>query len=290
MRNFDENNITAAVLDRLANSNTPRAMAVSSALVRHLHNFVREIEPTQKEWEWGIDFLTQCGHMCSNVRQEFILLSDALGVSMLVDAINHRLPSGATETTVLGPFFVQSAPEVPLGARMSGPEHGEPLLIEGSVRDVQGKPLAGAVVDIWHSDDAGFYDVQKDDVELSCRARVRTDEHGNFWVIGSRPAAYPIPNDGPVGKMLEAQGRHPFRPAHVHFKIAAPGSETLVTHLFLSESDYLDSDVVFGVKDSLVEKLSTAQPGTSAHGAKVVETMPVLRRDFVLAPANQAQR
>jgi hydroxyquinol 1,2-dioxygenase len=222
--------------------------------------------------------------MCSATRQEFILLSDALGVSMLVDAINHRLPGTATETTVLGPFYVQHAPEVPLGARISAPEEGPCLLIEGSVKDVDGNALANATVDIWHADDAGFYDVQKDGVTLSGRARVRTDAQGNFHVFGAVPAAYPIPNDGPVGQMLEAQGRHPFRPAHVHFMIAAPRHETLVTHLFLADSAYLDSDVVFGVKDSLIEHLGTVEPGATPYGADVTETVPVLRRDFVLAP------
>jgi hydroxyquinol 1,2-dioxygenase len=282
MRNFDEQNITDAVIERLANSDSARTKQISAALVRHLHDFVREIEPTQAEWEQAIGFLTRTGQMCSATRQEFILLSDTLGVSMLVDAINHRLPGTATETTVLGPFYVAHAPEVPRGARISAPEEGRPLLIEGCVRSVDGHVLANASVDIWHSDGAGFYDVQKDEVKLSSRARVRTDEAGCFWVLGAVPAAYPIPNDGPVGQMLQAQGRHPFRPAHVHFMIAASGHETLVTHLFLAESDYLDSDVVFGVKDSLIEVLGTSEPGTTLYGARLESTMSVLRRDFVL--------
>jgi hydroxyquinol 1,2-dioxygenase len=289
MRNFDEHNITEAVLARLATADSPRAKEVSESLVRHLHAFIREVKPTAEEWAWGIAFLTRCGHMCDDVRQEFILLSDTLGVSMLVDAINHRLPAGATETTVLGPFFVEHAPEVPAGTRIGSPDDGHPLLIEGRVKDLDGTPVAGAVVDVWHADDAGFYDVQKDRATLSCRARVRTDERGDFWLIGATPAAYPIPNDGPVGQMLEAQGRHPYRPAHVHFRIAAPGRETLVTHLFLAGSPYLDSDVVFGVKDSLVEPLVTAQPGTSPHGARIEAALPALRRDFVLAPAAGAR-
>ncbi|MES2531850.1 MAG: dioxygenase [Pseudomonadota bacterium] len=282
MRNFDEKNITDAVIARLADSPSPRVQQISASLVRHLHDFVRDIEPTQAEWAQAIDFLTRTGQMCSATRQEFILLSDALGVSMLVDAINHRLPGTATETTVLGPFYVQHAPEVPQGTRIAEPGEGPALLIEGSVRSVDGQPLADASVDIWHADDAGFYDVQKDGAKMSGRARVRTDADGNFWVIGAVPAAYPIPDDGPVGQMLDAQGRHPFRPAHVHFMVAAPGHETLVTHLFLADSDYLDSDVVFGVKDSLIEVLGTAAPGTTPYGAVVETPMPVLRRDFVL--------
>lgn len=284
MRNFDEHNITQAVLDRLAGTESPRVKQVSSALVRHLHNFVREVEPTQQEWEYAIDFLTRTGQMCSDTRQEFILLSDALGVSMLVDAINHRFPGDATETTVLGPFFVKEAPELPLGSAISRPEDGPPLLIEGCVRRLDGSPIRGATVDIWHADADGYYDVQRGCDELSSRVRVRTDADGNFWVRGAIPAAYPIPNDGPVGQMLDAQGRHPYRPAHVHFMIAAPEHETLVTHLFLSDSDYLDSDVVFGVKDSLIEPLSEVL-GVTPYGAQVDAPTPSLRRDFVLAPA-----
>ncbi|WP_069865871.1 dioxygenase [Pseudomonas citronellolis] len=284
MRNFDEHNITQAVLQRLEGSRSPRLKQISSSLVRHLHDFVREIEPTQQEWEAAVDFLTRTGQMCSATRQEFILLSDALGASMLVDAINHRLPSDATETTVLGPFFVKKAPELPLGAVISRPEDGPALLIEGSVRTLDGEPLVGASVDIWHADADGYYDVQRSAEALSSRARVRTDEQGRFWVIGAIPAAYPIPNDGPVGQMLDAQGRHPYRPAHVHFMIVAQGYEPLITHLFLAGSDYLDSDVVFGVKDSLIESLIDVQPGLTPYGATVEEPMPALRRDFVLAP------
>ena len=284
MRNFNESNITDAVLAQLEHSESPRARQISGALVRHLHNFIREVEPTQQEWEDGIAFLTRTGQMCSAVRQEFILLSDALGVSMLVDAINHRLPGGATETTVFGPFFVEHAPEVASGTCISQPEDGPALLIEGRVQDLHGQPIAAAVVDIWHADEDGFYDVQKNAAHLSNRARVRTDSEGRFHVIGAVPSAYPIPNDGPVGEMLKAQGRHPYRPAHVHFMIAAQGYETLVTHLFIAGSDYLDSDVVFGVKDSLIEPLEQAAAGLSPYGAVLDRSMPALRRDFVLSP------
>ena len=224
MRNFDEATITDAVLQRVRAAKDDRIRQVSEALVRHLHAFVREIEPTQAEWEAGIDFLTRTGQMCDDKRQEFILLSDTLGVSMLVDAINHRTPEGATETTVLGPFYVQRAPEHPLGADISGTMEGAPLLVTGTVSTAGGKPLAGAVVDVWHSDDDGYYDVQQlDEIgELAMRARFRTDENGRFWFWSIKPAAYPIPHDGPVGKMLEAQGRHPWRPAHVHFMMSRP--------------------------------------------------------------------
>src|SRR5215203_2117983 len=219
MRNFDEATITDAVLQRVRSAKDDRIRQVSEALVRHLHAFVREIEPTQAEWEAGIDFLTRTGQMCDDKRQEFILLSDTLGVSMLVDAINHRTPEGATETTVLGPFYVQHAPEHSLGADISGAMEGTPLLVTGTVSAAGGKPLAGAVVDVWHSDNDGYYDVQQLDAigELAMRARFRTDENGRFWFWSIKPAAYPIPHDGPVGKMLEAQGRPSLAPGPCPF-------------------------------------------------------------------------
>ena len=284
MRNFDENNITSAVLERVHHASSPRARQISEALVRHLHNFVREIEPTQAEWGEAIEFLTRTGHMCSDTRQEFILLSDALGVSMLVDAINHRLPGNATETTVLGPFYVQAAPEHALGDDISGGMTGEPLLVEGTVTRTDGTPIAGAVVDSWHADGDGFYDVQGPaGLEgLAGRARFRTDIEGRFWFRSIVPASYPIPDDGPVGDMLKAQGRHPYRPAHVHFMVGHPGCETLVTHVFLAGDQYLDSDVVFGVKDSIIRPYTEHAPGTAPDGTLVGERYATLSYDFRL--------
>ena len=292
MRNFDETSITEAALARLDEAGSPRARAISAALLRHLHDFVREIEPTHAEWAAAIDFLTRTGQMCSDTRQEFILLSDVLGVSMLVDAINHRRPGGATETTVLGPFFVQAAPDCAQGADISAGAAGESLLVEGSVRGVDGAPLAGAVVDTWPTDGAGLYDVQAADglQKLACRARLRTDAEGKFWFRSVVPSSYPIPDDGPVGGMLRAQGRHPFRPAHVHFMVAAPGCETLVTHLFLAGDPYLDSDVVFGVKDSLIRPLEHQPAGLTARGNRVETAMAALRYDFVLSDTAQGTR
>ena len=291
MRNFDETNITSAVLERVRNASSPRTRQISAALVRHLHAFVREIEPSQAEWASAIEFLTRTGHMCSDTRQEFILLSDALGVSMLVNAINHRLPGNATETTVLGPFYVQAAPEHALGDDISGGMAGEPLLVEGTVSGVDGKPIAGAVVDSWHTDSDGFYDVQGPaGLEgLAGRARFRTDAQGRFWFRSVVPASYPIPDDGPVGDMLKAQGRHPYRPAHVHFMVGYPGCETLVTHVFLLGDQYLDSDVVFGVKDSLIKPLEHQDAGTTARGNRVDRPMAALRYDFVLADEVEAK-
>jgi hydroxyquinol 1,2-dioxygenase len=291
MRNFDEKNITAAVLQRLAGAETPRVRAVSEALVRHLHDFIREIEPTFEEWEAGVNFLTEVGKKCSATRQEFILLSDTLGASMLVDAINHRLPKGATETTVLGPFFVQNAPAVPLGADISPGKPGEPLFIDAGVRAADGRPLPGATIDVWHSDKDGYYDVQHYDEggAVTMRARFTADEAGRFWLWTITPSFYPIPDDGPVGDMLRAQGRHPYRPAHVHFMISAPGYETLITHVFIDGDKYLDSDVVFGVKDSLVRPLERRAAGTGAGGRVVDRPYAVMAFDFALAPRLKAR-
>ncbi|GGF10505.1 6-chlorohydroxyquinol-1,2-dioxygenase [Aliidongia dinghuensis] len=281
MRNFDEFTITDAVLERVAAAPDARVRQISEALVRHLHAFVREVEPTQAEWAAGIEFLTRTGQMCDDKRQEFILLSDTLGVSMLVDAINHRRPAGATETTVLGPFYVQNPPEFPLSADISGGMRGQKLFVDGSVATLDGTPIAGAVVDVWHADAEGYYDVQQPG-DLAGRARFRTDADGHFHFWTIRPAAYPIPHDGPVGEMLEAQGRHPFRPAHVHFVIAAPGHETLVTHVFAAGDDYLDSDVVFGVKDSIIRPYSVHEAGTAPDGSGVAEPYARLTYDFRL--------
>jgi hydroxyquinol 1,2-dioxygenase len=284
MRNFDENSITQAVLDRVARASDARTRQVSQALVRHLHAFVKEVEPSMQEWEAAIGFLTQTGQMCDDKRQEFILLSDTLGVSMLVDAINHRDMAGATDTTVLGPFYVQNPAVFPLGSNISDGMKGQPLFVSGTVASTDGTPLAGAAVDVWHSDGDGYYDVQQMEElgGVSMRARLLTDADGrfHFWTI--KPAAYPIPHDGPVGKMLEAQGRHPYRPAHVHFMIHAEGHDTLVTHVFVAGDEYLDSDVVFGVKDGLIRELVPHPPGEAPDGRQMGRDYHSLAYDFRL--------
>ncbi|EIZ78356.1 hydroxyquinol 1,2-dioxygenase [Novosphingobium sp. Rr 2-17] len=285
---YDESNITAAVLGSLTNAKSERARHISEAMVRHLHAFIREIEPTEAEWMAGIDFLTRTGQMCSQSRQEFILLSDTLGASMLVDAINHRLPSGATATTVLGPFYTPP-PEFGDGDDMSNELEGAPLFIEGSVASVSGERLAGALVDIWHCDSEGFYDLQQPtgiDV-LSGRGRFRTQADGSFHLWTVRPTAYPIPADGPVGEMLAVQGRHPFRPEHVHFRVEAPGHHELVTHLFARGDDWLLSDVVFGVKDALIRSFEQHEGGIARDGRVMDGTWFTLRADFGLAPATK---
>ncbi|HTR37489.1 MAG TPA: intradiol ring-cleavage dioxygenase [Bryobacteraceae bacterium] len=286
MREFNEHNITDAVVDRYKNTPDPRLKQIMTSLVRHLHDFVRDVELTQDEWGKAIDYLTRTGQLCTDKRQEFILLSDTLGVSMLVDAINHRVPKGATETTVLGPFYVQNPPEAPLGANIQGEAKGEPLYIEGAIHGVDGKPVANATVDIWHSDAEGFYDVQKPELdEPTLRARFHTDSQGrfSFWTI--TPRYYPIPFDGTVGEMLKATARHPYRPAHVHFMIMADGFETLVTHLFVKGDEYLDSDAVFAVKESLIQEFTQQPPGVAPDGRKLEVPWRKLHFDFGLAQA-----
>lgn len=271
MRDFDEKNITDAVVESFAKTSDPRLQKVMTSLVHHLHDFIRDVELTFDEWHTAIEFLTKTGHMCTDTRQEFILLSDVLGASMLVDAINHRMPGTATQTTVLGPFFVDSAPEYPLGANIAGQMTGEPLLVTGSIKSEDGRPLAGATVDAWHADDCGFYDVQQLEKTggLAGRARLRTNERGEFHFWSIVPKFYPIPSDGPVGKLLGATGRHPNRPAHVHFLIGAAGHETLVTHVFAADSPWIDSDAVFGVKNSLIAEFKQKTGGSTPDGKDI---------------------
>jgi hydroxyquinol 1,2-dioxygenase len=291
MHDLDVNSITAAVLASFETAKTPRTRCVSEALVRHLHAFIREIEPTQEEWEWGIEFLTSTGHMCSETRQEFILLSDTLGVSMLVDAINNRVLSRETETTVFGPFYVEPQ-EFPNGGDIRIHLEGTPMYVSGSVQTVDGAPISGAIVDVWHSDKDGYYDLQRLDEThgYAGRGRFRTDEVGRFDLWTVRPSSYPIPDDGPVGKMLEAQGRHPFRPEHIHFKIQAPGYRKLVTHVFAAGDQYLGSDVVFGVKASLIREYRSQDGGVAPDGRSIAGRWHSLHYDFVLSAANTPSR
>lgn len=284
MMTDSEDAITALAARSVEGAVSPRAREISEALIRYLHAFVREIEPSDEEWMAGIDFLTRTGRMCSDTRQEFILLSDVLGVSMMVDAINNQFPPAATETTVFGPFYVPP-PSFPTGADISGPLQGAPLFISGSVRTSGGAPVADATIDIWHADADGFYDVQQQQTQpgLAARGRFRSAEDGGFSLWTVRPTSYPIPDDGPVGDLLRLQGRHPFRPEHVHFMITAPGFRKLVTHLFAAGDPYLDSDVVFGVKPSLIRPILHHPAGRAPDGRTMAEPWYELRADFVLA-------
>ena len=285
MRDVDEHSITAAVLESFSATPGLRLQTLLTNLVRHLHDFIRDVEPSFEEWEAAIDFLTRSGQKCSRTRQENILLSDVLGVSMLIDAINHRQPAGATETTVLGPFHVAGAPASAHGADISGGLPGAPLLVEGAVTSAIGDALAGASVEVWSADDRGFYDVQYPGREApALRATFMTNAGGRFHFWTVMPAPYPIPDDGPVGDLLAATGRHPYRPAHVHFMITAPGYERLVTHIFAEDSPYLDCDAVFGVKSSLVESYALMQPGTALDGRVLDRPWRRLHRRFGLKP------
>lgn len=284
MRDFDEYNITESVVERFANTPDPRLKHIMQSLVKHLHNFIRDVELSFDEWQTAIEFLTRTGQKCSLTRQEFILLSDTLGASMLVDAINHRRRNGATETTVLGPFFVKGAPRLPLGSNIAGDIAGEPMYVTGTVCNADGTPLKNALIDVWQSDSEGYYDVQLSD-QLNLRAGFRSDDEGRFAFWSILPSFYPIPNDGPVGEMLEATKRHPYRPAHVHFMISAEGHETLITHVFVNGDRYLDSDVVFGVKNSLVRDFVQHAPGIAPDGRNLSTAWRSLHYDFRLQAA-----
>lgn len=253
---FSEETSAEAVAASFAGTPDGRLGEILTSLVGHLHGFVREVELTQAEWEAAVEFLTATGQKCDDTRQEFILLSDVLGVSMLVDAINNRKPPAATESTVLGPFHVVESPPRELGATISLDGRGEPCLVTGRVTALDGTPLAGASVDVWQANGAGYYDVQQPDVqpERNLRGLFTTDDDGRFWFRTVVPSYYPIPDDGPVGKLLERTGRHPYRPAHIHLIAAARDHEPVTTHLFVAGDPYIDSDTVFGVKESLIHE------------------------------------
>ncbi len=246
----------------------PRLREVLTSLVTHLHAFVKDVELTEEEWAQGIGFLTRTGHMCDGNRQEFILLSDVLGVSMLVETINHRAAGGSTESTVTGPFHVTESPLRALGDTISGATKGDPCLVTGQVTGPDGQPVAGAQIDVWQASADGFYDVQQPGIQPAgnLRGLFTAGADGRFWFRTIVPSYYPIPDDGPVGGLLKATGRHQFRPAHIHFLVTAPGYRPVTTHLFVDESPYLDSDAVFGVKESLVRAFPwTDDPAQAAE-------------------------
>lgn len=275
---FSEDTSVDTVNARMGADISPRMAEVMACLVKHLHAFAKEIHLTQAEWDIGIDFLTRTGQICSAERQEFILLSDVLGFSMLVDAINNRRPAGATENTVFGPFHVEDAPIRAMGDTISLDGKGDPCLFEGRVIDLHGTPIEGACVDVWSDNADGFYDVQQPGIQpkWNNRGRFITGPDGAYAFRGIKPTSYPIPDDGPVGKMLAQLGRHPYRPAHMHFLITAPGFQRLVTHTFVGDDSYLESDAVFGVKQTLIA------PFERLHGADTLWRSPF---DFVLTPA-----
>ena len=275
MRNLNQHTITEAVIASFANTADPRLLQIMTSLVQHMHAFARDVQLTEEEWFKGIDFLTRCGHITDDKRQEFILLSDVLGMSMLTVALNNDKPAGCTEATVFGPFHVEDAPKYALGDDIANGAKGTPCLVRGTVKGLDGQPVPGAVIDVWQSDDDGLYDVQHENIDhAQARGIVTADGEGRYHFRSIVAVPYAIPHDGPVGQMLQATGRHPWRPAHLHFMIKAPGYETLITHIFRNNSQYLDSDAVFGVRQSLVCDWA-AQPDGSF----------LLEYDFVLNPA-----
>ncbi|MEW1649046.1 dioxygenase [Streptomyces sp. NPDC091219] len=251
---FTEDRSAEIVVASLGEDTEPRLKHVLGSLIRHLHAFIKDVELTNEEWEAAIAFLTETWQACTDVRQEFILLSDVLGVSMLVETINNRSLDMTTESTVLGPFHMVESPPRELGDLIALDGKGEPCLITGRVLDERGNPLPHAQVDVWQANSEGFYDVQQPETQphRNLRGLFTADEHGEFWFRSIVPRYYPVPADGPVGRLLRATHRHPNRPAHVHLLVTAKGHRPLITHLFVKDSPYIESDVVFGVKESLV--------------------------------------
>jgi len=253
MRNLDEHTITQAVLERFSNTPDPRLKEIIFSLVQHLHDFAREVRLTEEEWLEGIKFLTRAGHITDDKRQEFILISDTLGLSMLTVAMNNQKPEGCTEATVVGPFHVENAPVYNLGDDVGNGAIGAPCFVKGTIKGLGGEPVPGAHIEVWQSDEDGMYDVQKPHLDhAQGRGVLKADAEGNYYFKSILAVAYPIPHDGPVGDMLVATKNHPWRPAHLHFMIKAPGYESLITHVFRHDDQYLDSDAVFGVRQSLI--------------------------------------
>jgi len=285
MRDFNEHTATAAVLERMAGASDARLKQIMTSVVIHLHSVVREVEPTMDEWMAAIRFLTETGQKCDDKRQEFILLSDTLGVSMLVDAINNRKPSGASESTVLGPFHVADAPELPMGSNICLDQKGEPMFVHGRILDTEGNPIAGAKIDVWQANYEGFYDVQQKGIQpdFNLRGVFRTGADGRYWFRGAKPKYYPIPDDGPVGKLLGALGRHPYRPAHLHYIVEAEGFEALTTHIFDPDDPYIDTDAVFGVKQSLLAEFRKVEDAEAAAKVEVAAPFYDVEFDFVLS-------
>lgn len=294
MRNLNEDTITQAVLASFASCSDERLRALMTSLVQHLHSFAREVKLTEEEWFKAIRFLTEVGHITDDKRQEFILLSDTLGLSMLVTTQNQTKPAGCTESTVFGPFYVEGSPEYEADADIANGAPGEPCFVRGQVRGLAGEPVTNALIEVWQADRDGQYDVQIASEQIGesghrARAKLRTDSEGRFSFRSIVAEPYPIPHDGPVGKMLEALGRHPWRPAHLHFMIQAPGYKTLITHVFRDGDRYLDSDAVFGVRSTLICDWVRHESGMAPDGTRIGEQFFMLDFDFVLDQSGNLQ-
>jgi protocatechuate 3,4-dioxygenase beta subunit len=277
--------ITRAVVASFDGCGDERLRRIMQGLASHLHAFAAEVELTQEEWEAGMRILTETGHITDDRRQEFVLWSDALGLSMLVDALAHAAPHGATESTVLGPFYVPDADLREFGASIAEEDAGEPAWVHGYVRDLAGEPIAGAELDVWQNGDDRLYAVQRPDAaEHHLRGRFLTRGDGSYAFLAVRPVPYTIPDDGPVGRMLAATGRHSWRPAHVHMLVRAPGYRTIATHIFDAASEYLDSDAVFAVKPSLLREFVPRADDDPERPAGVSGSWWSVENDLVLVP------
>ncbi|QBQ99845.1 intradiol ring-cleavage dioxygenase [Paraburkholderia pallida] len=283
MRNVDEDTITRIALAYHEGANNPRLKRIMTSVIQHLHAFARDVELTEDELYQGIQFLTDVGHITDDKRQEFVLLSDTLGLSMLVTALNNHKPAGCTEATVFGPFFVANSPEYENGDDVANGAKGEPCFVTGRVTGLAGEPVPHARIEVWQADSDGFYDVQYAGAPASQgRGTLRSLEDGSFHFRSITAESYPIPYDGPVGRMLTALGRHPWRPAHLHFMIEAPGYERLITHVFRAGDEYLDSDAVFGVRSSLITDWKRHEPGKAPDGTSIGTPFSTLDFTFVL--------
>jgi hydroxyquinol 1,2-dioxygenase len=282
-----EQALVATVVASFAGSDDPRLREVMQSLVRHLHAFVSDVRLSENEWNAAIAFLTACGDITDDRRQEFILLSDVLGVSMQTVAVNNEAYANATEATVFGPFFVEDAPLIENGGDISNGAPGEACWVEGTVTSTDGTPISGARIEVWEADEDGFYDVQYTDDRTSARGHVFTDAEGGYRFWGLTPTPYPIPHDGPVGQLLSAVGRSPMRASHLHFMVSAPAQRTLVTHIFVRGDEQLADDAVFGVKDSLVMDFDQQSSGTPTPDGRDLGTATWSRTrfDIVLAPS-----
>ena len=283
-----ESELVGTVLQSFEGCESPRLLELVQALTRHLHAFAREVRLTDQEWNTAIEFLTATGHITDDRRQEFILLSDVLGLSMQTIAINNEADGDATEATVFGPFFVEDSPAIEIGGDLSGGAAGEPCWVEGSVFDNAGKPLAGARIEVWEADADGYYDVQYNDERTAARGHLFTDDQGRYAFWALTPTPYPIPHDGPVGRLLAATGRSPMRASHLHFMVSAPEKRTLVTHIFVRGDELLGSDAVFGVKESLIKDFEAQAPGTPTPDGRAFDEGQSWSRvlfDIVLADA-----
>ncbi len=280
-----EQNLTELALKQWEACHSPRLRQIMQSLVKHLHGFTREVDLTQDEWLTAVQWLAKTGQISSDKRQEFILLSDVLGISMLVDAINHRFPEGATPSTVVGPFHIDDSPEMAMGANVAEGLAGETCFLVGSVCDMDGKPVAGAKLDIWQADADGLYESQLGSEESVLRAIFHTGADGKYLIQTIAPPGYSIPMDGTVGDLLRETDISHFRPAHIHFFITAPGYETLITHLFKKGAKFIDSDVVFGVKDKLIVEFEKHAPGKTPTGEISSQPFVVVNYDFVLSKA-----